>query len=201
MIALDQDIIADLSTDQKYGYRMVMAIRAGEIPDDLALLDIGPVFHARWLTTANRLMRLWVSKHGFKGKNLTNQRMIVELIVGVYYPVWFDVKVRNCFVNGPRHLLKQLELVRMQKEKVQQLVAPHIARLAWYGHSEAVLQTLLCSEEQEERTKAVKEILKLRDGREEGYLTIRSRVHSTFNPHAKKLDELCSWTRMCMSLS
>ena len=99
-----------------------------------------------------------MSKHGFKGKNLTNQRMIVELIVGVYYPVWFDVKVRNCFVNGPRHLLKQLELVRMQKKKVQQLVAPHIARLAWYGHSEAVLQTLLCSEEQEERTKAVKEI-------------------------------------------
>ena len=78
----------------------------------------------------------------------------------------------------------------MQKKKVQQLVAPHIARSAWYGHSEAVLQTLPCREEQEERTKAVKDILKLRDGRAEGDLTIISRVHSTFKPHAKKLDEL-----------
>ena len=46
LIELDEDIIADLSTDQKYGYRMVNAIRAGTVPVDLANLDIGPVFHA-----------------------------------------------------------------------------------------------------------------------------------------------------------
>ena len=107
------------------------------------------------------------------------------------------MKVRNSFVNGPSHLLKQLELVRMQKKKVQQLVAPHIARSAWYSHSEAVLQTLLCSEEQEERTKAVKEILKLRDGREEdevqfiAHLTLMQRNWMSFVPG----------TLMCMSLS
>ena len=65
------------------------------------------------MTTANRLMSVWVSKHGFKGKNLNNLRVIVEFIVSVYYPVWFDVKVRNSFVNGPRHLLKQLELKKV----------------------------------------------------------------------------------------
>ena len=119
-------------------------------------MDIGPVFHARWLTTANRLMRVWVSKHRFKGKNLNNLKMIVEFIVGVYYPVWFDVKVRNSFVNGPRHLLKQLELVRMQKKKVQQLVAPYIARSAWYSQGKAVLQTLLCSQEKKRGPKLSK---------------------------------------------
>ena len=105
MVALDQDVIDDLSSDQKYGYRMVMAIRAGKVPTDLALLDIGPVFHARWLTTANRVLRIWVTKHGFKGTNLTNLRMIVEYIVGVYYPVWFEIKVKHNYTYGPRHLL------------------------------------------------------------------------------------------------
>ena len=128
LIALDQIVIDDLSSDQKYGYRMVMAIRAGTVPEDLSLLDIGPVFHARWLTTANRFMRMWVSKHGFKGNNLANLRMIVEFIVGVYYPVWFEVKVKHNYTYGPRHLLTQL--VKMQKKKVQELVAPPIARSA-----------------------------------------------------------------------
>ena len=86
LIELDEDIIADLSTDQKYGYRMVNAIRTKDVPVDLANLDIGPLCHSRWLTTAYRFMRLYVCKHGFTGKNLTNLKLIVEFIIGVYYP-------------------------------------------------------------------------------------------------------------------
>ena len=194
LIELDQSIIDDLSTDQKYGYRMVMAIRAGKVSMDLANMDIGPICHSRWLTTANRLLRTWVGKHGFKGKDLASLKMIVEFIVGVYYPIWFEVKVKHNFIDGPRHLLKQMELTRLQKKKVQGLVAPHIARSAWWSHSEAVLQTLLCSEDKEERRVAVDVILKLRDGKERGDLSNRARVHAdTFNPQAKKVSELCSW--------
>ena len=105
LIELDQSIIDDLSTDQKYGYRMVMAIRAGKVYMDLANMDIGPICHSRWLTTANRLLRTWVGKHGFKGKDLASLKMIVEFIVGVYYPIWFEVKVKHNFIDGPRHLL------------------------------------------------------------------------------------------------
>ena len=77
LIELDKEIIDDLSTDQKYGYRIVMAIRAGKIPVDLANMNIGPVCHSRWLTTDNRFLRMYVSKHGFKGKNLANLKLIV----------------------------------------------------------------------------------------------------------------------------
>jgi hypothetical protein len=58
LINLEQDIVDDLSTDKKYGYRMVTAIRYGKVPVDLANMDIGPVCHSRWLTTANRFMRV-----------------------------------------------------------------------------------------------------------------------------------------------
>ena len=92
-------------------------------------------------------------------------------------------------------MLKQLELVRLQKKKVQVIVAPHhIVRSAWYSHSEAVLQTLLCSEDKEERKFAVDTIIKLRGEEKLGDLINRIRVHGdTFNPDATKLVELCSW--------
>ena len=158
------------------------------MPVELANMDIGPVVHSRFLTTASRFCRLWVSDHGFKGKNLTNLRYIVE------FPMWFQAKVKHSFIEGPRHVLKQLELLTHQKKKVQNLVAPHIARGAWFSHSEAVLQTLLCSDDSDERNFAVDIILKVRNGAEKGDLSTRKRVHGdTFNPNARELVQLCSW--------
>ena len=60
LITLPDKVIKDLSTDQHYGYRMVSAIRRGNIPGGLALLEIGPVNHTHWLTTANRILKLSV---------------------------------------------------------------------------------------------------------------------------------------------
>ena len=66
---LSQDVIDDLSTDQQYGYRMILAISAGSVPKDLFMLAIGGVSLARWLTTANRFLKMWVSHHNFIGKS------------------------------------------------------------------------------------------------------------------------------------
>lgn len=115
LVKLPDKVIDDLSTDQHYGYRMVCAIRDGVLPARLALLEIGPVNHSRWLTTANRLLRLWVAKHGLKGKHLKNLKSIVEFIIGVYYPCWFNVKVKHSWIEGPRHILFQLDCLKSQR--------------------------------------------------------------------------------------
>ena len=47
LVGLEQNIIEDLSTDQKYGYHIVTAIRNGTIPDDLDKMEIGPLCHSR----------------------------------------------------------------------------------------------------------------------------------------------------------
>ena len=62
---------------------------------------------------------------------LHNLRLIVEFIVGVYMPNWFNIKVKHSWVGGPRHVLYQLELLRSQK--VLDLVMPTVRRSAWYG--------------------------------------------------------------------
>ena len=98
---LTDEVIRELSTDQSYGYRIVSAIRSGTVPKDLALLQIGPVCHSRWLTTALRFMRIWISIHNIRGKTLKNLKMIVEFCVGVYMVNWFNIKIHSNWSQGP----------------------------------------------------------------------------------------------------
>ena len=157
LIPLPDDIINDLSTDQSYAYRIVAAIRSGVIPRNLELLEIGPVCHSRWLTTACRLCRLWMSKHSLYGKSLKSLEMITEFVVGVYFPCWFEIKVKNSWLEGPRHVLFQLDQLRHQKEEVVNIVLPTVKRSSWFAFSEFIIQTLLCSKDKEERRQGIKE--------------------------------------------
>jgi hypothetical protein len=196
LITLSDRVIKDLSTDQAYGYRIAQAIRTGVLPSDLALLEIGPVSHARWLTTASRICRLWVSKHSLTGQTLNNLRLIVEYIVGIYYPCWFNIKVKHAWVEGPRHILYQLQLLKLQQKAVVDVVLPTIQRSAWYAFSESIIQTLLCSDDIEERRAGVQKILDLRGGDDDslGDLSVRSRKTPIINPEASSLLELIDWS-------
>ena len=198
IIQLRPEVVKDLSTDQSYAYKMYEAIRTGKLPLALAQLEIGPVNHSRWLTTACRLCRLWVSKHGLSRKNVENLRLIVEFIIGVYIPNWFNIKVKHSWIEGPRHMLYQLELLRTQRKKVTDIVKETVNRGAWYAHPEAVLQTLLCSEDEEERRFAVKKISELRGEGDEntqvGDKSVRYRKTPVINFESKKLTDIIDWS-------
>lgn len=196
LASLNDDIVRDLSTDQAYGYRITQAIINGTLPSDLALLEIGPVSHSRWLTTANRICRIWVSKHGLKGSNLKTLQLLVEFIVGVYYPCRFTIESKFSWVEGPRHILLQLKLLRSQKKAVADIVFPTIKRSSWFAFSEMVLQTLLCSEDQEERMAGVQKIIEIRNGDDDtlGDLSVRPRITPAINLNATSLLELIDWS-------
>ena len=198
LIKLPDEVLQDLSTDQHYGYKLVCAVREGVFPARMALLEIGPVNHSRWLTTANRLLRLWVSKHGLKRKNLKNLQLIVEFIIGVYYPCWFNAKVKHCWIEGPRHILFQLDCLKSQRIEVLECVMPTIRRSAWYAHSEMIIQTLLCSQDQKERINGVERILAIRgEGDPETQLgdsSVRVRKTPELNIEATSMSDLISWS-------
>ena len=56
---LPPEVVADLSWDQKYGYKMIKPLEAGSIPSSLQRMAIGPVNHFHWLAKANRFLDLW----------------------------------------------------------------------------------------------------------------------------------------------
>ncbi|KAL4084226.1 hypothetical protein QTP88_028052 [Uroleucon formosanum] len=51
----------DLSTDQKYLFEMCLSISNGNCSIDLSRRNPGKQTHSRWLTTANRILRLYIS--------------------------------------------------------------------------------------------------------------------------------------------
>jgi hypothetical protein len=194
LIALPEDVRKDLSTDQKYGYDIVEAIRTGEVSQRLANLDIGPINHSRWLTFANRMCRLYVSDHGLKGKAAKNLRLIVEYIVGVYYPTWFMYKVRNNWVEGALICFEQLQLTLLQDKQVIKIVFPRLESSAWWAHSKMLLQTLLCSSDEADRRFAVEKILEVRQlGDVNLAETVRTRSKISLNSKASTLKELIIW--------
>ena len=54
ILELTDDVVADLSTYQKYGYNMIRMIRTGLIDDLLIKCKCRPMCHSHWLTTENQ---------------------------------------------------------------------------------------------------------------------------------------------------
>ena len=52
---------ADLRNDQKHLYDICQVIASGNCPEDIDNRKPGPVVHCRWLTTASRILRLYIS--------------------------------------------------------------------------------------------------------------------------------------------
>ena len=82
---LHEDIIHDISKDQKYLYEMSKAIQNGICSPELAIRFPGNLNHARWLTRANRILRLFISTQ-VPSKELVR---LVCFVVKVYAPCWF----------------------------------------------------------------------------------------------------------------
>lgn len=90
----------DLSTDQKYLWDICQAVASGVCTESLLQRNPGKLAHSRWLTAANRILRLYVSTKEVS-KNLT----LTEYVMKIYAPVWFHIKLKPSGKDGPRHLL------------------------------------------------------------------------------------------------
>ena len=58
---LPDEVVRDLSRDACLVYKLGLAVQSGVVPPGIAAATIGPPLHARWLTTAARDLRLYLS--------------------------------------------------------------------------------------------------------------------------------------------
>ena len=193
LIELSDDIISDLSTDQELSYKLVKAVRSGHLSRDIALRKPGAIVHSRWLTFAETMCYLWMSDHGLEEDLYNRLELIVTFVVSVYFPMWFNIKVKHSWLEGPRHVLTQLSLIQLQSCEVQDIVIPYARSSAWFSHSEAVLQTMLCSNQREDRVFAVEKILEIRGDSMYGSMKPRARRLPELNVNARDLQSLISW--------
>ena len=119
---------------------------------------------------------------------------LVSSSLAGYYPCWFNVKVKHSWIEGPRHILFQLE-------ELLDLVMPTVRRSAWYTHSEAINQTLLCTKENnenKERNEGVERFLAIREKGDPdtqlGDSSVRTRRTHDINHDASSIGALISWS-------
>ena len=98
---------------------------------------------------------VYCTKHGLRGKSAKVLTTLVTYIVSIYYKMWFEIKCAPKMIDGPRHLLKTVQLLSAATPEVKAVVEPVVKRGAYHGHSENILLILLCSDSDEDRSFAV----------------------------------------------
>ena len=107
---LSEQVICELSNDQKYLYNIAKAIENDPkcFPTYFVDLNPGTIHHARWLTRANRVLRLYVSTLNPSFEFLR----IVSYIMNVDIPFWFYFKQHPYCFQGTSNLFHSISLMR-----------------------------------------------------------------------------------------
>ena len=79
---IENEVLEDLSRDQKLLYRYIKAVSAGEVSQRLATQKVRPLNHSIWLTLATRILQLYKRTEN-PSEGL---RKIVRFILQVYGP-------------------------------------------------------------------------------------------------------------------
>ena len=58
LIELPEEIVKQMSTDASLSYKLLCAIRSGELSSELSSIKCGKIMHSRWLTTGPLIMML-----------------------------------------------------------------------------------------------------------------------------------------------
>jgi len=193
LISLPEEVVAKMSTDQKACYNLVQAVKAGSLPPAQQEMRCGPICHARWLTTAQRIIYMWTRDHGLTGEALKVLETLVKFCLQHYFKLFFDIKVKHLIVDAPYHILTSLRILKTQPKKVRDAITFYVRTGSWYSHPECLLLSLLASTNPEDRQFAVSQILKLRKGDDLGDNSVRPRKTPKLNLSATSLTMLISW--------
>ena len=156
MPRLSDEAKDELSCDQKYLFEIIRAVETGHVSERLANLYPGKMAHSRWLTTANRIMRLYVSV-----KNPSDTlKNIAHFVSTVYAPDWFIIKMNPQAVNGAKNMQKILKLCYNLSEDIFAIVKPVVQRNAYFAHPENILIAMINDERSYIRELGWRRILK-----------------------------------------
>ena len=132
----------DLSTDQKYLLDIYIIVSQGHFfaTETFASKSPGKMCHSRWLTTASRILRLYISSQ-VPSENLVR---LVRFIMTVYVPCWFSIK-KNCSIyQDPQNFFKMVENAQKCDEFTKSIVNPVLQRNSYFAHPENLLLAMLC---------------------------------------------------------
>ena len=134
----------DLSSDQRYLMNMWRAVKEGTCSKDLAGRSLGKLYHARWLTLANKILQSFIET-----ENTSYQlRALVKFIMRVYAPMWCESKCKPTIKDALKHLSKSIFSSRYLERNLGNCVQKVIQNNAYFAHPGNLILAMLCNKRQ-----------------------------------------------------
>lgn len=177
-----------LSKDQQYLLDISKAIKSGTCEEGLAVRNPGPLSHSRWLTKANRTLRLYISEESPPPE----LQELVLFILRSYMPLWFTIKTSKHFTDGPKLVYQAIQSTRYLPKPLLDVVDPVIERNGFFAHPEHLLLAMIQDDKKYVRELGLRRILKARqiDARRK---TVRTFTPPKINFNAQEYSEMINW--------
>ena len=191
-------VSSDLSKDQRYLLEISKAIRSGTCPDELRLRNPGRIHKACWLTTANRILRLFISTKTPCAK----MRELVRYLLSVYVPMWFSIRKNHSIADGTRHLFETIRRSRYLPVKYRTVVDNSIARNAYFAMPENILLSMMTDHRPAVRKEALNKILKAEEKAQNNEIPLlRYNVVPKINFKANDYTKIINWSSSEISVT
>ena len=162
-ISFDEDFmhclnsLTDISSDQKYLRDALIAVSSGIVPPSFDKRSPGMLGYARWLTTANRIIRYYMSVID-PSETLIR---LMKYIINVYSRMWFEIRYKPSIKNAAKHVFNMIKYLNSLTDRIlSDIVEPVIQRNGYMIHSESILLAMLCDDET--REEAITKIIEAR---------------------------------------
>lgn len=142
----------------------------GSCPEDLARRNPGNLSHARWLTLANRVLRLYVATQDPS----IQLCKLAEFVLKVYAPSWFSIKRHPSITSASENFFNIIQRSQYLDNDMKAQAQATLQRNAFMAHPESLLLGMLFDPRKQIRLLALKRIIKSRK--------TESHVVRTFTP-------------------
>ena len=137
----------------------ISVISSGDISESLANRSPGKLGYARWLTTANRILRIYVT---FENPS-TYLKILCYYIINVYARTWYSVKSRPPFYQAPIHIRNMINNAKIINYTCIINILFKVVNYNSYAlHSKNIICAMLTDTRNEVRFRAVKIIMRCR---------------------------------------
>lgn len=185
LVALD-----DISSDQRYLRDIILALERGQVSEALRRRSPGKLGYARWLTTANHILRLYASTP----EPTDDFQRIVEFAIHVYASSWFKIRAKPLFFDAARHLFDMIGQVGSLGDSDAEAILVDVLEVNGYClHPENLLATMLT--DVNVRNLATQRILLARET-PENYLRDRDLKLLNFNFNATVYYDIVHYDRL-----
>lgn len=179
--------ISNKRNDQIYLYKICWGVLNGSLKDgsevSLAFLrrPLGALSGARWLTTANRTMIIYVTTEN--PDSLPHLKTIVQFILQCYAPVFFMIKMDPNWTFGPKHFHELARRSRDLPNEARVVVDDVLRNNSYFVHRETIVGALLFEDDLVRKQQAIDLIRKARKKRAHSCILVeRTRKNRTISP-------------------